>query len=219
MRHERLLLKGAEELGIVLTLDQVKAFSLYLGELKKWNRVYNLTALKGDEDIIVKHFLDSLSYLKTVPLKEGLSIIDIGTGAGFPGIPIRISRPDLSLTLCDSSLKKTLFLRHICRTLRLKDVKIIERRIEALTKDLVPSFDILVTRALYKLRFLIRLGIPLLKRGGLMIVSKGPEIEKEIKDAEEEMTRMDVTLKGIVSLTIPILSLERKLIVIGKDLC
>lgn len=216
MGHKELLFKGATELGIDLTEKKLRLFSIYLRDLKKWNRVYNLTAIRDDEGIILKHFIDSLTYLKVIPVRKGLSIIDIGAGAGFPGLPIKICHPEIMLTLVDPSMKKNLFLMHICRVLGLEDVEIIQKRVEDLVEDLGPSFDVLVTRALYKAKDLIRCGVPLLKPGGLMVVSKGPAIESEIKEADKEMAKVGAKIKDIISITLPLSNLKRNLIVIEK---
>ncbi|MEM3112747.1 MAG: 16S rRNA (guanine(527)-N(7))-methyltransferase RsmG, partial [Candidatus Anstonellales archaeon] len=118
MSPEYLLKKGLRRIGLSSSARQVELFMTYLAELKKWNRVYNLTGLRTDEDIIIRHFLDSLLYLKAIP-EGGLSIADVGSGAGFPGIPIKIMRPDIQLALIESSRKRSAFLRHIIRILRL----------------------------------------------------------------------------------------------------
>jgi 16S rRNA (guanine527-N7)-methyltransferase len=217
MRHEGLLLKGAKELGIDLTEKKLSLFSIYLRDLKKWNRVYNLTAIKDNEGIILKHFIDSLAYLKVIPIRKGLRIIDVGTGAGFPGLPLKICFPEIDLTLVDSSIKKTLFLKHICRALGMVDPDIIQKRFEDLEKDFSSSFDILLTRALYKIKDLLKYGFPLLKSGGFIIVSKGPAFEKEIREAEKKMAEMGAKLKDIISLTLPVSNLKRNLIVIERS--
>ena len=117
MKNESLLKNGLQELDIICSEDQIGSFMLYHAELKKWNKAYNLTALKNDHDIIIKHFLDSLLYLKALP--EGISTLaDAGSGAGFPGIPIKLVLPALDLTLIESSRKKTAVLRHITRQLQ-----------------------------------------------------------------------------------------------------
>ncbi len=143
-----LLRAGLEELGLRYSEKQVEAFITYLEELKKWNRAYNLTALKTDRDIIIKHFLDSLLFAKALP-PEVLTLADIGSGAGFPGIPIKIMCPDLSVFLIEPTQKKAIFLRHICSKLQLKNVEIIDKRIEEV-KGL--QVDVAVTRALYSVR-------------------------------------------------------------------
>ena len=116
---EELLKKGLKEIGIICSDDQISAFMTFQSELKKWNRAYNLTALRSDEDIVEKHFLDSLLYAIAVP--DGtLRLADAGTGAGFPGIPLKIMIPTLRVTLIDASRKKVSFLKHVIRLLMLK---------------------------------------------------------------------------------------------------
>ncbi|MEK6690533.1 MAG: 16S rRNA (guanine(527)-N(7))-methyltransferase RsmG [Nitrospirota bacterium] len=216
MRHLELLLKGAKDLGINITEDQINLFSIYLRDLKKWNRVYNLTAIKNDKGIVLKHFIDSLSYLKAIPVRKGLRVIDIGTGAGFPGIPIKICHPDIVLTLVDSSMKKTLFLRHICRALSLEGLEVIQKRAEELKDDYESSFDILLTRAIYKIKDMLSFGIPLLKRGGIIVISKGPSGEKELKEANKMMAEAEARIKDIISITLPQSNIKRNLIAIER---
>lgn len=216
MRHLELLLKGAKGLGINITEDQINLFSIYLRDLKKWNRVYNLTAIKNDKGIVLKHFIDSLSYLKAIPVRKGLRVIDIGTGAGFPGIPIKICHPDIVLTLVDSSMKKTLFLRHICRALSLEGLEVIQKRAEELKDDYESSFDILLTRAIYKIKDMLSFGIPLLKRGGIIVISKGPSGEKELKEANKMMAEAEARIKDIISITLPQSNIKRNLIAIER---
>lgn len=216
MRPLDILLRGSRELGIDLTEDNLRLFSIYLRDLKKWNRVYNLTALKDDKEIVLKHFLDSLVYLKAIPVRKGLKVIDIGTGAGFPGIPLKICHPEIALTLVDSSMKKTIFLKHICRVLVIEDVEIIQKRVEELVEVFGPSFDVLVTRALYKIKDLLRSGIPILKSGGIMLVSKGPAGERELKEAKDTITKAGATVKDIISITLPYSNLKRNLIVFER---
>ena len=173
-----ILTSGLNELGIAYDEAIVQKFETYLHELKKWNRAYNLTSLKTDEEIIIKHFLDSLLYLKVIP--EGqLSICDIGSGAGFPGIPMAIVRPDLAVALIEPSRKKTAFLRHMKNRLSLQNVEVIESRVEDI-KD--RQFDIAVTRALFSVGDLIKKAGHVLKKGGFFILNKGPKFEDEIKD-------------------------------------
>lgn len=216
MRPLDLLLKGANELGIDLTEEKLRLFSVYLKDLKKWNRAYNLTAIRDDKDIVIKHFIDSLSYLKAIPVRKGLKVIDIGTGAGFPGIPIKICHPEIILTLVDSSMKKTLFLKHICRALGLENVEIIQKRAEGLMEVFGSSFDVLVTRALYKIKDLLTFGIPVLKSGGFLVVSKGPVAEKELKETNKIMSEIEVRVKDVINITLPHSNIKRNLIVIER---
>ncbi len=152
-------------------------FETYLHELKKWNNVYNITAITDNREIVIKHFLDSLLYLKAFP-KEPFTLCDVGTGGGFPGIPIAIIRLDISVTLLEPSRKKIAFLRQIRRLLSLKNIEILNYRAE----DVVESqFDIVVTRATFSIAELIKKAGHLLKPGGFFILNKGPKFDEEIR--------------------------------------
>lgn len=149
-RAARWLVEGAHELGIGLTAEAVSTCLRHLGELKKWNRRVNLTALRDDRDIIVKHFLDSLVCCKAVQVPSDAAMLDIGTGAGFPGIPIKIACSTIQLSLLEPSQKKAAFLRHVVGFLGLKLVTILRARLEELSKVVNPGqrYSHVVSRAL-----------------------------------------------------------------------
>lgn len=171
-----LLINGLVELGITPSEGSLNCFNQYLHELKKWNRAYNLTALTKDEDIITKHFFDSLLYLKIIP--EGQwGICDIGSGAGFPGMPMAIVSPKLRITLIEPSRKKSAFLRHMKKILSIDNVEVIESRVEDVKDRL---FDIVVTRALFSISDLIKRAGHVLKKDGFFVLNKGPKFEDEI---------------------------------------
>lgn len=181
MNPETLLKQGLKDLGISCSSEQIKAFMIFLAELKKWNRAYSLTAMKTDEDIIIKHFFDSILYLKAIP-ETALKIADAGTGAGFPGIPVKIIKPEIGLTLIDSSRKKCAFLRHIIRTLNLNMVGVAEKRVEALGKEYENSYDVIVSRATFKIKDFLKKACPYVKKDGVLILSKGPKAAGEINE-------------------------------------
>ncbi|HDZ61831.1 MAG TPA: 16S rRNA (guanine(527)-N(7))-methyltransferase RsmG [Nitrospirae bacterium] len=181
MKPKDLLKHGLKELGISCSNEQLNTFMTYLLELKKWNRVHNLTALKADKDIILKHFLDSLLYLKAIR-KGNKTIADAGSGAGFPGIPIKIIKPEVKLILIESSGKKCTFLRHIIRTLKIKNAEVLNKRIEALGEEYEKTFDIVVSRATFKITDFMDKACPYLKEKGYLVISKGPGISKEISE-------------------------------------
>jgi len=180
------------------------SFQTYLMELKKWNRVYNLTGIKKDEDIVIKHFLDSLLYIKAIP-QGALKIADIGSGAGFPGIPIKIIRPELDLYLIESSAKKSLFLRHITDLLRIKNIEVIEERAENIKRPL--CVDVAVTRALFTIEEFIRKASHLIKKGGIMIHSKGPKVEEEL----QKLRDINYT---IIPCTLPFTDIRRYIVTV-----
>ncbi len=186
-----LLTKGLDLLRIPYSGVQIEAFSLYLTELKKWNRAYNLTALKTDADIVIKHFLDSLLFLKVLP-PHVKSIADIGSGAGFPGLPIKIMRPDIETVLIEPVQKKALFLENMQRHLKIDRLSVRNCRIEDMHDLLV---DAAVTRALFSVGEFIDKAERLLREKGVLILSKGPKLEDELRGLETAaITREDIVL-------------------------
>jgi 16S rRNA (guanine527-N7)-methyltransferase len=179
---KELLKEGLSELGLIPTEEQINAFMIYLFELKRWNKAYNLTGIKKDEDIVIKHFLDSLLYLKAMPTGE-LRVADVGSGAGFPGIPIKIIRPEIHMYLIEPTGKKCLFLRNIIRHLELKKIEVIEKRVEEVNvnQELALPVEILVTRALFDIKDFVKKASHIVKKEGLLILNKGPKVKKEIK--------------------------------------
>jgi 16S rRNA (guanine527-N7)-methyltransferase len=178
--HE-LLRDGLLELGLTPSETQINAFMTYLSELKKWNKAYNLTGIKEDKDIIIKHFFDSLLYLKAL-LEGEIRVADAGSGAGFPGLPIKIIRPEIEMYLIEPSRKKAAFLKHIIRQLGLKKAEVIEKRIEEIRLDQgLPEFvDAAVTRALFSIKDFIKKASHIVKKGGIFILNKGPKVDEEI---------------------------------------
>lgn len=183
LSFETLFKKGLKELSLPVRSEQVRAFMTYLEELKRWNRAYNLTSIRKDEDIIIKHFLDSLLYLKALP-EGNIVVMDVGSGAGFPGIPLKIVRPEIRLYLVEPSRKKAGFLIHMVKTLRLEDTEVIEKRIEDVSGIEV---DVALTRALFDIWDFYKKAYHLLKEGGRLILSKGPKFEEETKQIKGKL--------------------------------
>ncbi len=177
MTPRELLISGAKELGTPLTMEQINSVFIYLTELKKWNQKINLTAIKDERDIVIKHVLDSLSYRKGFTPAPGQRLLDMGSGAGFPAIPLKIAYPDLAITLVESVKKKASFLRHIVRTLALSGVEVMDQRTGELPDSYRGSFDIVTARAFADMEKALEAGAPFLKLGGLMVLSRGPEEE------------------------------------------
>jgi 16S rRNA (guanine527-N7)-methyltransferase len=200
-----LFIKGLEMLRISYTEEQLDAFSLFLAELKKWNRAYNLTGLQTDADIVIKHFLDSLLFHKVLP-GDIRTVADIGSGAGFPGIPMKIMQPELGMALVEPSQKKAQFLAHIQRTLRLDGLRIINMRVEDVHGEL---FDAAVTRALFSIHELIEKAERILKENGMLILGKGPKVGEELRDIIGRSIRMH-------DIVLPIQNSVRHLVVIGR---
>jgi len=213
--NQELLVKGAEAFGIRLNEKQVESFDLYLRELLKWNQKINLTAIRTEKGIVLKHFLDSLSAFPY--LSKTVSLLDIGSGAGFPGIPLKIIHPPLEITLIDSVRKKIDFQRHIIRMLGLKGLEAIHGRIQ--DKEILQSmsgrFDAVISRAFSDLQTLRLLAFPFLKKGGILLAMKGELDEEEIGNlSEREDTRY--RLQGTASFFLPKSSFKRSILLFEK---
>ena len=212
MTPRDLLITGARELGIELSVQQVNSLFIYLAELKKWNRKINLTAIRDERDTIVKHVLDSLSYIKGFDPAAGQMLLDMGSGAGFPAFPIKVARPEISVTLVESVKKKASFLRHIIRTLELAGAEVIDKRIEELQAPSLTSFDVVTARAFATMDKALSAGIPFLKAGGLMVLSRGPEETV----SEKGFLKTGVIVERKIELTLPHSDYKRAIWVFRK---
>ena len=200
---------GLTTLGITPTDTIFESFETYLNELKKWSKVHNLTAIKDDKGIIERHFLDSLLFLKVIP-KDAITIIDIGSGAGFPSIPLKIVHTHLKLWLIEPRLKKTAFLRNIISKLELNDVNIIEKRIEDIGHGEIDSLiDCAVVRALFNVTDFTKKVSPFIKKNGIMILSKGQDYQRELDGFKG--------IYEIISVNIPNTDIERHIVSVIND--
>ena len=211
----RVLVEGAMIFGVRLDDQAVAAFDLFLRELLKWNRKINLTAIGSEEEIITKHFLDSLSLCPHLP--RSVSILDIGSGAGFPGVPLKMADPTLEVTLTDSVGKKVDFQRHLIRTLGLKGIEAVHGRIE--DREMVGRFenrfDYAVSRAFSDLSTFLTLSHSFLKEKGIALAMKG-ELKEEPADLFEE-GKIRYRLRETVTFTLPFTSLKRMILLFEKQ--
>ncbi len=191
------------------------AFETYLKELQEWNKKFNLTAITDTEEIKLKHFEDSLAIEQTIQITDQ-SIIDIGTGAGFPGIPIKIAHPGIKLTLLEATHKKVDFLKHIVSLLNLNAVEIIWGRAEEVIKDHREAFDIAISRAVAKLNILSELSLPFVKVGGIFIAYKEENVEEEVEEAKRSIKTLGGELKEIKKVKLPGSDIVRSLVIIKK---
>ncbi len=183
---KNLLKTGAYELKAELDEEKLTRFFLYSDELKKWNKKINLTSVASDTDIVIRHYLDSLSVYDILVSRQAQKILDIGAGAGFPGIPLGIANPMFKVTLLESIEKKAHFLRHMARMLGLNNVEVINGRAESteIIKGYSNTFDCVCSRALAGLSEVIGLSLPYAKKGGIIIAIKGPSVVDELKELD-----------------------------------
>lgn len=180
-----LLTKECKNIGIELSFLQKGQFESYYKLLIEWNKNINLTRITEPEEVVIKHFVDSLTLLKYCDIKQGASVIDVGTGAGFPGIPLKIARPDIKLTLLDSLNKRLNFLNEVCGQLEI-NADLVHARAEDGAKDNKhrEKYDIAVSRAVARLNTLSEYCLPYVKVGGQFISMKGPELTEELREAK-----------------------------------
>ncbi|MBU1026272.1 MAG: 16S rRNA (guanine(527)-N(7))-methyltransferase RsmG [Candidatus Margulisbacteria bacterium] len=196
-----------------------EAFNIYLKELLEWNKKFNLTAITDPEEVKVKHFEDSLSILRAIQLTHE-SVVDIGSGAGFPGIPLKINCPGIKLTLIEAKEKKVNFLKHIVSLLELNNTEILWGRSEELLKQkqkkLREHFDVALARAIAELPILVEYALPFVKIGGIFIAMKSKGVEAEVKTAEKAIKTLGGRLKNIQEVRLPSLEIPRALVIIEK---
>ncbi|MBN2005370.1 MAG: 16S rRNA (guanine(527)-N(7))-methyltransferase RsmG [Anaerolineae bacterium] len=218
MQH---LLAGAQQLQVRLTPEHVRALDFYRQELIAWNERFNLTAITDEEGIQVRHFLDSLSCLRALEAGEqfsGRSVIDVGTGAGFPGLPLRILCPGLQLTLLEATVKKVQFLQHIVSQLGLEGVKIIHGRAEELGQILEhrQRYDWALARAVADMPILAEYLLPLVKVGGRVLAQKGEGAPAEVQRGEWAITQLGGRVRRLIPVELRGLAETRYLVLLDK---
>ena len=198
-----------------LSNEQIEEFKTYYKLLIEWNKKINLTAITEEEEVITKHFADSLSIINYIP--DNSKVIDVGTGAGFPGVPLKIVNESLHITLLDSLNKRLLFLDEVIKELDLKDIKTIHGRAEEIAhnKDYREQYDIAVCRAVAKLNVLAEYMLPYLKVGGTFICMKGPNINEEIESSMKAIKLLGGRIEKIESFELE--ENQRNIIIIKKE--
>jgi 16S rRNA (guanine527-N7)-methyltransferase len=211
---------GVEELGLGLSPAQLEQFESYYRELLDWNSRVNLTAITGYEEVQLKHFLDSLTIILAWPpeIDAGLRVIDVGTGAGLPGIPLKIVFPAIELVLLEATAKKANFLSHIIQRLGLAGVEVVVGRAEDVTHQpqYRESFDLALSRAVAPLPVLVELSLPFCTVGGSFIAQKKGTIDEEISRAGRAIELLGGNLRGVKKVALSSLPNERQLVVIDK---
>lgn len=207
----------AEEIDIDLNVEQLWKFYSYMELLIEWNEKINLTAIIEPEEIILKHFIDSLTIYKYI--EKDNKVVDVGTGAGFPGIPLKIANPELKITLVDSLNKRLIFLQDVINKLQLKNVEIIHARAEEFgqNKKFREKFDIATSRAVANLSTLSEYLIPLVKLNGKCICMKAADADQEIKEAKKAINVLGGTIKEVENFMLPQSDIGRTIIIINKE--
>lgn len=215
---EELRQHASTQFGIHLTPLQLNQFERYEQELLEWNSRFNLTAIRSAEEIRIKHFLDSLSCHLVLGKNPPRRLIDIGTGAGFPGIPLKILYPKMQLTLVESVGKKASFCEHIAKTLELKDVEVLQARAEDLGNNpqYREQYDWAVARAVAQLPVLVEYLLPLTRIGGAVLAQKGEHGPAEAHAAEHATKILGGHLRQVQLLTLPMVAEDRYLITVDK---
>lgn len=208
------LMQGAYSMGLELTAQQVRSFELYADELKKWNKKINLTAITAEREIAIKHFVDSL--VLAGRLENARCVLDIGSGAGLPALPIKIVRPDTSVVSVDAVAKKIHFQRHVARQLQLDGFEALHARIESLHQSHAKKFDIITSRAFSDLNLFVALAAPLLSDGGRIIAMKGPASESEILDGNHTSPDRRFEISSVYAYRLPANCGERRLLIISS---
>ncbi|MDO4975606.1 MAG: 16S rRNA (guanine(527)-N(7))-methyltransferase RsmG [Alphaproteobacteria bacterium] len=210
------LKSNLQNINVILNDKQIEMFYTYMQLLLEWNEKMNLTAITDPQDIIIKHFVDSLTIEKYI--KKDAKIIDIGTGAGFPGIPLSIARNDLNVTLMDSLNKRITFLDEVIKENNLNNVDTVHSRAEELArnKDFREQFDVVTSRAVASLNVLLEYMLPFTKVEGYCICMKGSNIEEEINNSKKALELLNGKIEKIETLELPGTDYGRNIIIIKK---
>ncbi|WP_332692400.1 16S rRNA (guanine(527)-N(7))-methyltransferase RsmG [Halalkalibacter lacteus] len=208
-----------EEKGITLTPKQVEQFQLYYQLLVEWNEKMNLTAITEEDDVYLKHFYDSITASFYFDFQEGQRLIDVGAGAGFPSIPLKIIYPTIHVSIVDSLKKRIHFLEHLSSELGLEEVSFFHDRAETFgqNKDHREKYDVVTARAVARLSVLSELCLPLVKVKGHFIAMKGAGAQDELEDAKKAIKLLGGTVTFDDSFTLPLEESERHIVRVSKD--
>lgn len=216
MNLEEFKLEFDKYKDIQLSVEQHEKFHKYMNLLIEWNEKINLTAIVEPKEVILKHFVDSLTISKF--LKDGDKVIDVGTGAGFPGIPNKIYNEKINVTLLDSLKKRTIFLDDVINNLQLKNIRSVHGRVEeiAQNKEYREKYDVVTSRAVAQLNILLEYMLPLVKVGGICICMKGSEIEEELNNAKNAAKILGGEIEKVESFKLADSEMKRNLVIVRK---
>lgn len=213
-----LLKKGCSELNIDLSTEAEKRFAVYQKRLVEWNERMNLTAITEPDEIQTKHFLDSLTPVSAGLIPQGCRVVDVGCGAGFPGLPIRFVCEEIRLTLLDSLEKRLQFLRQVLEDVKIKDVAVVHARAEDGGRDpkYREKFDVALSRAVANLATLAEYCLPFVRVGGHLLALKGPLVEQELKMGKKAIEVLGGKVQDVIGTRIPRTELAHNIVVIKK---
>ncbi|CEQ05440.1 MAG: 16S rRNA (guanine(527)-N(7))-methyltransferase RsmG [Paraclostridium sordellii] len=218
MNNAEILKKGIEDLGINCTHNTVEKFRLYREILVDWNQKMNLTGIEDEREVYIKHFLDSIAAVKNGYIKDGMSIIDVGTGAGFPGLPLRICLENTKVTLLDSLNKRINFLSEVCKNVGIEDIELIHGRAEDFGKDenYREQYDVATARAVAGLPILMEFCVPFIKVGGYFVCLKGPNADTELEESKRAMEVLGLEFVEKIDVELPEMDLKHNIVVFKK---
>lgn len=212
------LIEGAKVLNVELTDKQADQLMRYKELLVEWNEKMNLTAITEDMEVITKHFLDCLTVQSSIDLAQVKSLVDVGTGAGFPGLVLKIAFPNVHITLIDSLNKRLKFLQHVIDELGLTGIECVHGRAEELGKNKAyrEQFEVCASRAVANLAVLSEYTLPFVKKGGYLIALKGQKLDEELAEGEKAITILGGTIDKLVDVVVPYTDLNHRIAKIKK---
>ena len=218
MTNADILKKGIEDLGLKCSDETIDKFSKYREILVEWNQKMNLTGIEEEKEVYIKHFLDSVAAVKKGYIKDGMSIIDVGTGAGFPGLPLRICLENSKVTLLDSLNKRINFLSEVCTNINIDDIELIHGRAEDFGKDekYREQYDIATARAVAGLPILMEFCVPFIKVGGYFVCLNGPNADTELEESRKAMEVLGLEFVEKIDVELPELELKHNIVVFKK---
>lgn len=218
MTDQELLVSGIEALNLSIDKQKVEKFIDYKKLLVSWSKKMNITSLTSSQDIIIKHFIDSVSSAAYISYSDK-KIIDIGSGGGFPGLPLKIVFPEIQITFVDSSSKKARALKSICEELKMDNYQVINDNIENVARVQThrESYDIAVSRAVSPLNTLLEYMIPMLRVKGKAVIYKGPDVEKEVENSHNALRVLKSKIKKNVYFRLPFTNEGRRILVVEKE--
>ena len=215
---QRELVRGCQQLGIQLTEEQIRTFRVYRDHLQSWNPRKGLISPGDEQKMGSRHFLDSLSLLKVLDLRDGAKVLDVGSGAGFPGLPLKLCRPGIFLTILEPKEKRFYFLKNTVTTLGLERVSLYRRTAQDAYRDhsLNEEFDLVLARAVAGMKKLIALCFPFVRQGGVFVAYKGRRAREEVSRASAQIEEAGGELLGVVPVGVPGVSARRYLVLMRK---